>query len=214
MRGMINNLIRVSKQRVDIERSRHRTIITSDVRRQILIMNRMAKDEWEKKQAVEAEKLRKVNEADGNTGVDGEKDENRTKALKGNKDGDDKMRTNAANVAARVAVGGDDMLSKWQLMAEQSRQKREGVESTSSVQMGKDVTRKPSSTTGRTSRETQDGGSRKFGRNPAVMPHTKVVRTISVKDVIAVLEREPQMSKSTLIYRLYERTRSDAPSAE
>lgn len=42
-----------------------------------------------------------------------------------NKEDDDKMRTNAANVAARAAVGGDDLLSKWQLMAEQARQKRE-----------------------------------------------------------------------------------------
>ena len=38
------------------------------------------------------------------------------------------MRTNAANVAARQAVGGSDMLSKWQLMAEQARQKREGFD--------------------------------------------------------------------------------------
>lgn len=34
------------------------------------------------------------------------------------------MRTTAANVAARQAVGGSDMFSKWQLMAEQAKQKR------------------------------------------------------------------------------------------
>lgn len=50
------------------------------------------------------------------------------------------MRTTAANVAARAAVGGDDMLSKWQLMAEQARQKREGGVDGAS---GKDVNRKP-----------------------------------------------------------------------
>lgn len=50
-----------------------------------------------------------------------------------NKEEDDKMRTTAANVAARAAVGGDDMLSKWQMMAEQAKQKREGgVEGSSS----------------------------------------------------------------------------------
>lgn len=38
------------------------------------------------------------------------------------------MRTNAANMAARAAVGVDDMLSKWQLLAEQGRQKRQGGE--------------------------------------------------------------------------------------
>ncbi|KAF9597509.1 hypothetical protein IFM89_019036 [Coptis chinensis] len=62
LRGLINNLVRVSKQRVDTERSRHRTIITSDVRRQILVMNRKAKEDWEKKQSEETEKIRKVNE--------------------------------------------------------------------------------------------------------------------------------------------------------
>jgi transcription initiation factor TFIID subunit 4 len=54
------------------------------------------------------------------------------------------------------------------------------------------------------------GAVRKFGRNQAIVPQTKVVRTITVKDVMAVLEREPQMSRSTLIYQLYERIRSDA----
>jgi transcription initiation factor TFIID subunit 4 len=54
------------------------------------------------------------------------------------------------------------------------------------------------------------GAGSKCGRNQAIVPQTKVVRTISVKDVMSVLEREPQMSRSTLIYQLYERIRSDA----
>lgn len=45
--------------------------------------------------------------------------------MQANKDKDDKMWATAANVAARAAVGGDDMLSQWQLMAEQARQKHE-----------------------------------------------------------------------------------------
>lgn len=49
------------------------------------------------------------------------------------------------------------------------------------------------------------GAVRKFGRNQVIVPHTRVARSISIKDVIAVLEREPQMSKSTLVYRLYEK---------
>lgn len=59
-----------------------------------------------------------------------------------NKEEDDKIRTTAANLAARAAFGGDDMLSKWQLMA-QARQKREGgPEIASSSQSGKDTTNK------------------------------------------------------------------------
>ncbi|KAF5456131.1 hypothetical protein F2P56_025641 [Juglans regia] len=221
MRGLISNLIRLSKQRVDIEKPRHRTLITSDVQHQIMTMNKKAREEWDKKQA-EAERLRRLNEPEGSNGVDGEKDkdEGRAKSIKANKEEDDKMRTTAANVAARAAVGGDDMLSKWQLMAEQARQKREGVTDASGSQPGKDASRKPLSTSGR--KENQDaekrgntasiaafGPLRKSGRNQAIATQTRVARSISVKDVIAVLEREPQMSRSNLIYRLYEKIRSD-----
>ncbi|RWV81909.1 hypothetical protein GW17_00056630 [Ensete ventricosum] len=179
-------------QRVDIEKSRHRFVITSDVRRQILLVNQKAKEEWDKKQAEESEKLRKVNEVsrqnlfldsilllqmDGNTRVDAEKDkeDGRPKALKvalifnkivvfylfpfnylscmqANKEEDDKMRATAANVAARAAVGGDDMLSKWQLMAEQARQKREGLDGAP----GKTASSKPLLSSGRSSREKQE----------------------------------------------------------
>ncbi|KAL1185682.1 hypothetical protein V6Z11_A01G129500 [Gossypium hirsutum] len=224
MHGLLCNLIRLSKQRVDVEKPRHRTHVTSDVQQHIMMMNRNAREEWEKKQA-EAEKLRKLNDPEAETTVDGdkEKDDGRVKVVKANKEEDDKMRATAANVAARAAVGGDDMLSKWQLMAEQARQKREGgTDSLSGCQAGKDVNCRPLSASGKNSRDYQEsenrgplsppasGSSRKSGRNQGVSTRTRVARSISVKDVIAVLEREPQMSKSTLIYRLYEKTRSEA----
>lgn len=67
------------------------------------------------------------------------------------------MRTNAANVAARAAVGGDDMLSKWQLMAEQARQKREGgTDTASGSQPTKDVSRKSSPSSGRSTKDGQE----------------------------------------------------------
>ncbi|KAK4253477.1 hypothetical protein QN277_010142 [Acacia crassicarpa] len=223
MRGLISSLIRLSKQRVDFEKTRHRVVVTSDVRQQIMAINKKAREEWEKKQA-EAEKIRKLNEVESNPGVDGdkEKDESRNKSTKVNKEEDDKMRTNAANVAARAAVGGDDMFSKWQLMAEQARQKREGGADASSSAQPKDVSRKSPSSSGRSTKDTPDGEKRvsasfstsgtgrKLGRNQAITPQNRVVRSISVKDVIAALEREPQMSKSPLIYSLYEKIHSDA----
>ncbi|GJU54210.1 transcription initiation factor TFIID subunit 4b [Tanacetum coccineum] len=74
-------------------------------------------------------------------------DDGRGKSSKVNKEEDYKMRTTAANVAARAAVGGDDMLSKWQLMAKQARQKREGgADSASTSQPSLDVGPKPVST--------------------------------------------------------------------
>ncbi|XP_027331638.1 transcription initiation factor TFIID subunit 4b-like [Abrus precatorius] len=224
MRGLISDLIRISKQRVDFEKTRHQTVVTSDVQQQIMTINRKVREEWEKKQA-EAEKIRKLNDVDGNAGVDGdkEKDEGRTKLIKVNKEEDDKIRTNAANVAARAAYGGDDMLSKWQLMAEQAKQKREGgMDISSGSQTDKDVNRKSLPTSGRSMKDNQEGenknptnfatsvAARKLGINHAFAPQTRVARSISVKDVIAVLEREFQMSKSPLIHRLYEKIHSGA----
>ncbi|KAF9668491.1 hypothetical protein SADUNF_Sadunf14G0009200 [Salix dunnii] len=203
--------------RDDAEKPRYQTIITLDVRQQIMTMNRKAQEELEKKQA-------EAPEGD-NGGEEGEKgkDEGRVKSVKANKEEDDKMRATAANVAARAAYGGADIMSKWKL-AQQARQKREGgMEGASASMSVKDVNSKPLSPSGRNTMgnleaekrspavpSSASGAVRKSGRNQATVPQTKVVRTISVKDVMSVLEREPQMSRSTLIYQLYERTRSDA----
>ncbi|KAK4481544.1 hypothetical protein RD792_012445 [Penstemon davidsonii] len=223
MRGLIANLIRLSKQRVDIEKPRHRTIITSDIRQQIMTINRKAHEEWEKKQA-ETEKSQKQIDPESGAGVDGdkEKDETRSKSVKANKEEDDKMRTTAANVAVRAATGVGDMLSRWQLMIE-AKQKQGGSDTSSGFQLGKDVARKPLQTSTKNTRENQEpdkrdpaaafntpASIRKVGRNQVVMPG--VARSITVKDVIAILEREPQMSKSTLIYRLYDKIRTDVAS--
>ncbi|KAK7847216.1 suppressor of glycerol defect protein 1 [Quercus suber] len=74
---------RMNTERVDIEKPRHRTVVTSDVQQQIMTMNRKAREEWEKKQA-EVEKLRRLNDPEGNNGVNGdkEKDDGRGKSLK------------------------------------------------------------------------------------------------------------------------------------
>ncbi|XP_073034992.1 transcription initiation factor TFIID subunit 4b-like isoform X2 [Primulina eburnea] len=225
MRGIITNLIRLSKQRVDMEKLRHRTIVTSDIRQKITTINRKAREEWEKKQA-ETEKSQKLNETESDSGVDGDKDkdESRIRSAKANKDEDDKMRATAANVAVRAATGVGDMLSRWQLMIE-AKQKLGGTGTLSGSQPGKDKARMPIPTSTRNTRENQEAEKRdhspalstpasvrKVARNRIIVP--QVARTISVKDVIAVLEREPQMSKSTLIYRLYDKIGVDAAVIE
>ncbi|XP_022937987.1 transcription initiation factor TFIID subunit 4b-like [Cucurbita moschata] len=212
LRGIISNLIRLSKQRVDAEKPRHRTLVTSDVRQQITLANQKAREEWEKKRG-EGEELRRLNDPEDGQRVAGEKekDEGRMKSVKANKEEDDKMRTTAANVAARAAFGGDDMLSKWQLMAEQARQKREGrMNSASGSQSGNDAVRKFSSAAGRRRKDNQEGTSRSFGSTQINETQTRVARSISVKDLIAVLQREPQMCRSTTIYRSYNRVRAEA----
>ncbi|GKU87767.1 hypothetical protein SLEP1_g2111 [Rubroshorea leprosula] len=195
LRGLVCNLIRLSKQRVDAEKARHQTLITSDVQQQIATIHKNAREEKERKQA-EVEKLPKFDEVTM-------KDEN-------------EMKISAANAAVRAAVGGDDMLSKWRLMAEQASQKHEGVMvMTSGSQADKDMNYKPLLTPERDNQEAQEsplsnlGTARTSGRNQVASPQTGCARTISIKDVIAVLERDPNMSKSMLLYRLYNRIQSE-----
>ncbi|CAL5000823.1 unnamed protein product [Urochloa decumbens] len=221
LRRFISTLIRVSKQRIDTEKTGHRLVITSDVGRQILQMNQKAKEEWDKKQAEEADKNKKQTEADGSGATElekeKEKEESRPKNVKPNKEEDDKMRTNAANVAARQAVGGSDAFSRWQLMVEK-RQKREGLDVAAALQPGRGPGSRPLSNFGKGLGENQEGLKRShstaFGtggmKRPGRTPFAGPQRTISVKDVICALEREPQMTKSRLIYRLHERLPGDS----
>ncbi|CAL4915062.1 unnamed protein product [Urochloa decumbens] len=222
LRGFISNIIRFSKQRVDVEKSRHRFYpLSSDVRSHIMRVNREAREQWDKKQAEDAERIRKQNDGDGNANIDIEKDKNDTrgssKHAKAYKEDDDKMRTTAANVAARVAAGGDDMLSKWQLLAERNKQKSEGGDGSSGSVPGNMLQHKPSPKSGKDSREEQGIEKRGFSTmlgsgGVRRSPLTKVARSVSVKDVMAALEREPQMSKSSVLFRLYGRP-STEPAA-
>ncbi|OMP00342.1 Transcription initiation factor TFIID component TAF4 [Corchorus olitorius] len=113
---LLNDIVNL--QRADAEKPMHLKHITSDIGHQIKRLNSEAKEEWEKNH-VEDEKVQTLDEPEG-TGVHGEKDKNE------GQENAVKMRTAAAaNVAVRAAVGGEDVLSKWKLMAEQARNKRD-----------------------------------------------------------------------------------------
>uniref|UniRef100_A0A0D3FK96 RST domain-containing protein n=1 Tax=Oryza barthii TaxID=65489 RepID=A0A0D3FK96_9ORYZ len=211
LRGFISNTIRLSKQRVDLEKSRHRIYpLSSDVRSHILRVNREAREQWDKKLAEDAERIRKQSDGDDNAVVDSEKDKNESRSTskhaKTYKAEDDKTRTTAANAAARVAAGGDDMLSRWQFMAEKKKSKCDGDGSSGSMP-GNMLPRTSSPKPGKGSREQQEiektGGVRRSS-------HVKVTRSITVKDVIAALEREPQMLKSSLLFQLYGRSPAES----
>ncbi|KAK9105466.1 hypothetical protein Scep_022310 [Stephania cephalantha] len=169
MRDLIGNLIRLSKQRVDVERLRHSVLVTSDVQRQIQLLNQKAKEGLEKKQCEEVVKVPKNNKINISVSPANPYEHNKT----------------LANNAARVAFEGSDMQSKWQNMAERAQQKCGG---------GRNI--------------FPDIESRSSAAAASAPPLSgslaKVSHTISIKDVIAVLEREPQMSKSTLLYCLHE----------
>ncbi|VAH91765.1 unnamed protein product [Triticum turgidum subsp. durum] len=213
LRGFISNTIRLSKQRVDVEKSRHHYYpLSSDVRSHILRVNREAREQWDRKLAADANRIRKQSDGDDNSVVSSEKDkaESRgtSKHAKTYKEEDDKMRTTAANAAVRVAAGGDDMLSKWQLLAEKNKLRGEGGDGSSDSLPGTMSPHKLSPKAGKGSREQQEiekrgyfsmlgpGGVRRSA-------HMKVARSIMVKDVVAALEREHQMSKSSLLFRLH-----------
>lgn len=89
-------MIRVSKVRLDIEKTEHKILNTSDIQHQIVLMSQ--KVQYREKQQE-------------HQGVDVERVANKT------------MQADAANAAARAAVGGKDLASKWKLMAEKKNQK-------------------------------------------------------------------------------------------
>ncbi|ESQ34088.1 hypothetical protein EUTSA_v10009915mg [Eutrema salsugineum] len=181
MRGLLSDIIRMSKQRTDAPKCRNRTCITSDIRKQINEMNQKVKEEWETKHGGKRQ----------NEGNDTAKEDTRSEQMKrfyNNKEQDER-RIKVANVAALASIGGDNPFLKWKLMVE-ARQK---LSSRSEI-ISKNET-----------------GGRRFGKNQG---SPKVARSISVKDVFAVVEKEPQMSKSTLLYRLYNRICSDVPTQE
>ncbi|XP_024008666.1 transcription initiation factor TFIID subunit 4 [Eutrema salsugineum] len=184
MRGLLSDIIRMSKQRTDAPKCRNRTCITSDIRKQINEMNQKVKEEWETKHGGKRQ----------NEGNDTAKEDTRSEQMKEQ----DERRIKVANVAALASIGGDNPFLKWKLMVE-ARQK---LSSRSEI-ISKNETGEPDSMIWK--------GGRRFGKNQG---SPKVARSISVKDVFAVVEKEPQMSKSTLLYRLYNRICSDVPTQE
>ncbi|XP_044981267.1 transcription initiation factor TFIID subunit 4b-like isoform X3 [Hordeum vulgare subsp. vulgare] len=161
LRGFISNTIRLSKQRVDVEKSRHHYYpLSSDVRSHILRVNREAREQWDRKLVVDANRIRKQSDGDDNSVISSEKDkaESRgtSKHAKTYKEEDDKMRTTAANAAVRVAAGGDDMLSKWQLLAEKNKLRGEGGDSYSDSLPGTMSPHKLSPKAGKGSREQHE----------------------------------------------------------
>ncbi|CAN8313419.1 unnamed protein product [Cochlearia groenlandica] len=184
LHGLLSNAIRVSKQRTDAEKCRKRTCITSDIRKQLYEMNQKAKEEWESKHCG----VEKLKSEDNETA----RKVTRLEQVKANKE---QERAKAANVAVRAAVGGggDDTFLKWKRMVEEARQKPSSRPRINSM------------------RPCAETGGRRFEKNQG---STKVARTITVEDVIAVLEKEQQMSRSTLLYRLYNRIFSDVGSQD
>ncbi|KAI5065456.1 hypothetical protein GOP47_0020151 [Adiantum capillus-veneris] len=236
LRNMLYKLTKISGRRCDQEKEMHKLVVTSDIQKQILLIRKQAKEAQEKKQALETERLRKLNEEkekssqnEGASKEDGTT--SRTKEKKSQKGDEGKQKANAASIAARSA---NDMLLKWQMMAEQGRQKREGesgattandVSAITSIGAANTSSRevdKKQLETRQTGRAAPiDGGSattqsalkkvsgdtgqiRHQGSLPNQTP--KPPRTITVKDIVAYLETEPQMAKSSLIYRLHNRS--------
>ena len=84
-----------------------------------------------------------------------------------NKEEDEKMRFTATNLAARAAFGGDDMLSKWQLMAQARQKREEGPEIASSSQASKDASNRQVANSAGSAKGTQGTGKNPSAGRPA-----------------------------------------------
>ncbi|XP_074329975.1 transcription initiation factor TFIID subunit 4-like [Apium graveolens] len=204
MDRLIRNMIKMSKQRVDYEKKRHHTLVTSDIHRHIMIMNRKCQNQKEPQD----EKPNR-NISDGEIGksakssADGEigktaKSSVATKSKKKKIGTDLRLETAArTNKAVRASLGGDDFVSKWKLLSRKAQHEEDpGVGDQPSELMNKSLKG--------TTQKFRGKGTEKRTRQDQFLMVPK--RVVSVKDVIRTLEREPQMSKSNFMYRLYERS--------
>ncbi|KAL9404592.1 hypothetical protein Peur_001564 [Populus x canadensis] len=113
----------------------------------------------------------------------------------------------AANDAARLFLGNDDLISKWQHA--QLQYHRE-LSLRANVQQDKDVShlfsniKKDSRSWSRIAREREEGLC-ESKKNPFEMPQENMMPSLSIKDVVGALEIEDPVSKSISTYRLNEK---------
>jgi transcription initiation factor TFIID subunit 4 len=164
LRNIVTHLIRLTKLRADLGKpANDKIVITSNVKSQILFSNREAASEEKAKEAP-------------NISSDAEdKCQDRVEIAK-------PSMVTKANIAARKAIGGEDVVSRWRSLAERSRETRKEI--------------------GKTIISTN---SELNSANIASASCELIQSRITVQHVIDYLEREPQMAKSTLLFRLYER---------
>ncbi|CAI9101483.1 OLC1v1038817C1 [Oldenlandia corymbosa var. corymbosa] len=194
--GLVAKIIKMSNQRSGKEKGRHNMIVTSDVNQQIMLLKQKSSEELEKTQT-EPGIFQNVKEAN--------KGGTEKRSMKGT------MNIDETNSAIRAALGDDDMLFRWKRL--QSRQKNvSGLKAGCVLQPEKDADQKLSSTDNvRNEQEAEQSGNSaastapvedaKAGQIDVSGRESSMARTISLKDVIAVLEREFQLLKSPLLYR-------------
>ncbi|KAH7286028.1 hypothetical protein KP509_33G055900 [Ceratopteris richardii] len=176
LRSMLYKLTKIADRRCDQEKEMHNLVVTSCIQKEIVSIQRRAKELYQTRQALESERSRKLNEEKGKASQSSGTSKQHgttleTKEKKGNKG---KQRASAASMAPASA---NDMLLKWEMMAEQGRQKREVESGEAEVVRGLgDLTR-------------------------VLNQPKKPTHAITVKDVIDFFEAEKQMAKSSLLYR-------------
>ncbi|KAK1395122.1 hypothetical protein POM88_014178 [Heracleum sosnowskyi] len=195
MDRLIRNMINMSKQKVDYEKKRHFTLVTSDIHRHIMIMNRKCQNQ------------KKPHDEKPNRDIsDGEIDKSAkssaaTKSKKKKIGADLRLETAArTNKAVRTSLGGDDFISKWKLLSTKA-QKAQHEEDPG---IGDHTNEKMNKGSKGTGQEFQGKGTENRTCQDRFLMVPK--RVVSVKDVIRTLEREPEMAKSSFMYRLYERS--------
>eukprot|EP00850_Spirogloea_muscicola_P018765 SM000175S03312 [mRNA] locus=s175:198100:202623:+ [translate_table: standard] len=258
LRAMLYTLVKLSKQRKDNHKSKHKIVYTLNTPQQLQKIRQCEKEVLDRREALEQEQLRLLNEKGGKDKAsitDAEKEELRLKALKAKELQDEQMKATAANRAAREAIGVDERVLQWQMALNKKKLDRAAAGSSSGPTVGMTApfagqgarerlppdlpaaTGRPgsagrggssdadeswegaiqcvegrSSAAERASRGSQPAIQGSTGRPPGMSLGRRLGlrRTISVADVMFLLQREQQMCKSKLLYRLCARDHSTA----
>lgn len=193
----LERLVILARQRSNAETEEIPHASTWDPRREVLRIERREREKVRKRQEAEREALLRAAEAKKL------KEDDQEKLQKALQEREDRTRTAAANKAAMSAFGKDAKWAKWSKLSG-SKTKREDKAAPDEELATKTKPRKSPM------KHAEDPSP---SLAPRVLPASFKNRSINVslKDCIALMEREPCYAKSTTLLKLYEMKTSQHP---
>lgn len=192
---------RVAQHRLDPSRRAAGMVQVEDMRRKVLFMEKEERTKAEAKEEAEREQLLK--EAAEKKGKADEETQEKVKKVKAAEH--EKRAKSDANLAAHKALGGDK--AKWARWSKSNAGGTKKGKGTASASGGGDSTAEPSNA----STPAASGGTAKptvpqVAQQALGQVSTAPVAKLTVKDLLAVLQRDPHYCRSPGLYRIHNQT--------
>eukprot|EP00963_Diacronema_lutheri_P005297 scaffold412_cov311-Pavlova_lutheri.AAC.9 len=193
----LERLVILARQRSNAETDGIPHAPTWDPRREVLRIERREREKVRKRQEAEREALLRAAEAKKL------KEDDQEKLQKALQEREDRTRTAAANKAAMSAFGKDAKWAKWGKVAGSKTKKEDKAAAEEELALKGRPRKSP----------MKHAEDQTPTLAPRVLPASFKSRSVNVslKDCIALMEREPCYAKSTTLFKLYELKTSQHP---